>query len=154
MKKIIIIFFAIVELLKADEDLLKLVLDLTTSDVHKFEKTILKGVSLNKAYYESKFKELEVVVIIHGGAYKFFIKNLASSPFKDDKKLSKVAKEFSVRIKSLAQTYEVKFLICEAGMDKHQLKKEDVYDYVKLIPNAMIGLIDTQNDGFAYIPVN
>jgi len=154
MKRIFIIFIIFIGFLKADENLLKLVLDLTTSDVSKFERTILKGISINKANYESQFKELEVVVVIHGGAYKFFVKDLLSSPFKDDKKLSKVAKEFSVRIKSLAQTYEVKFLICEAGMDKHQLKKEDVYDYVKLIPNAMIGLIDTQNDGFAYIPVN
>jgi len=153
MKKIIIFFFTIVQLLKADEEVLKLLVDLTTSDINKFEKNILKGVTLNKDYYESKFKELEVVIVIHGEAYKFFLKNLLSSAYKKDKKLLKVAKEFRIRIKSLHDIYDVKFLICAAGMNSRLLKKEDIFDFVELTPNAMIALIDTQNDGFAYIPV-
>ena len=153
MKRIVIVFIIFIEFLKADENLLKLVLDLTTSDVSKFERTILKGISINKANYESQFKELEVVVVIHGGAYKFFVKDLLSSPFKDDKKLLKFTKEFAIRIKSLHDTYDVKFLICKSGMDSRGINKENIFDFVELIPNAMMGLIDTQNNGFAYVPV-
>jgi len=153
MKKIILICITIVGLLKADDDTLKLVLDLTTSDVIKFERTILKGISKNKANYESRFKELEVAVIIHGGAYKFFIKDLKSSQYKDDKKLLKLSKEFATRIKSLHDTYDVKFLMCKAGMDSRGIKKEDLFEFVELTPNAMMGLIDTQNNGSAYMPV-
>jgi len=153
MKKVIIICIALIGLLKADENVMKLVLDLTTSDVVKFERTILKGIALNKARYERQFKELEVVVVIHGGAYKFFIKDLNFSQYKDDKKLLKVSKEFLSRIKSLHNTYDVKFLMCKAGMDARGISKEDILDVVELTPNAMIGLIDAQNNGSAYMPV-
>lgn len=153
MKKFFIIFIVAIGLLKADENSLKLALDLTTSDVSKFERSILKGISINKAYYEGQFKELEVVAIVHGGAYKFFIKDLASTQYKNDKELLKVKKDFEKRIKSMSETYEVRFLICKSGMDSRKIKKENMYDFVELVPNAMIGLIDTQNDGFAYVPV-
>jgi len=33
------------------------------------------------------------------------------------------------------------------------LTKKDVYDFVKIVPNSTIGLIDRQNEGYAYIPV-
>jgi len=153
MKKLLIILTVMVGLLRADEDTVKLLLDLTTSDIGKFERTMLKGVALNKAYYQSKFKDLEVVAMIHGDAYKFFVKDLSTSPYKDDTKLLKVSKDFAVRIKSLHDTYKVKFLICEAGMKHRSIKKDNIFDFVEVIPNAMIGLIDAQNDGAAYVPV-
>jgi len=37
-------------------------------------------------------------------------------------------------------------------MKKNKLTKEDIVDYVTIIPNASIGLIDKQNEGFAYLP--
>ncbi|QOY54857.1 DsrE family protein [Candidatus Sulfurimonas marisnigri] len=153
MKKFIIIVTIFLGLLRADEDIYKLVLDVTTSDIGKFKQSVISGVAKNKAYYEGKFKELEVVAVIHGGAYKFFLKDVASSKYKEDKELIKEQKELAIRVKSLSETYNVKFLICKSGMDKHLIKKEDMYDFVELIPNAMIGLIDTQNNGSAYVPV-
>lgn len=153
MNKFLIILIICMGLLKADEGMLKLAMDLTTSNIDKFERSILKGITFNKAYYQGQFKELEVVVIIHGGAYKFFIKDLSSTKYKKDKKLLNVSKELGIRIKSLHDTYGVRFLICEAGMNYHSLRKENIYNFVELTPNAMIALIDAQNDGFAYIPV-
>ncbi len=76
MKKFILIFVIVLSALRAEEDVLKIVLDVTTSDVAKFKQSVLSGVAKNKAYYESKFKELEVVAMIHGGAYRFFLKDL------------------------------------------------------------------------------
>jgi intracellular sulfur oxidation DsrE/DsrF family protein len=43
--------------------------------------------------------------------------------------------------------------MCGAGMPKHGLKAKDIVPYVKIIPNSTIGLIDRQNEGYAYIPV-
>lgn len=153
MKKIIIILITMLSLLRAEQDTQKLVLDLTTSDIAKFEQVILRGIVLNKAHYEGKFKELDVIVVIHGGAYKFFIKNVQSSQYKNDKKLLKISKEFAIRIKSLSQTYGVKFLMCKAGMEHRKIKKEELLDIVGLTPNVMIALIDAQNNGYAYMPV-
>jgi len=153
MKRVILIILTVVGLLKADENVLKVVINLTTSDVNKFERSILQGIATNKAHYESTFKELDVIAVIHGGAYKFFIKDLSSSEYKYDQALLEVQENFKKRLKSINDTYGVKFLMCGAGMRKHKIKEEDVYDYVKIIPNAMIGLIDAQNNGYAYVPV-
>ncbi len=38
-------------------------------------------------------------------------------------------------------------------MPKYGLKAKDIVNYVKIIPNSTIGLIDCQNEGYAYIPI-
>ena len=153
MKKLILLL-AFVGLLSANDESAKLVIDLTTSSVVKFEKNILKGIVAHKTHYENNLKELEVAVVIHGGAYRFFVKDLQSSMFKDDKELVKVYADLKKRIASLSETYEVEFLMCKAAMNRNKLVEKDIVDYVKLVPNSTIGLIDKQNEGFAYIPVS
>ena len=152
MKKIILLL-AFVGILSAGDETAKLVLDLTTNSVAKFEKHILKGIVVNKIHYQNNLKELEVAVVIHGGAYRFFVKDLQSSMFKDDKELSKVYADLKKRIATMADTYEVEFLMCKAAMKRNKLEEEDIVEFVKLVPTSTIGLIDKQNDGFAYIPI-
>jgi len=119
----------------------KAVIDVTTGDLERFEQKVIKGSTAFKNYFEGNFKEIDIVVVIHGDAYKFFYK-------KNKKPL------LSQRIRSLATTYDITFLMCEAGMKKLHLKKSDVLDVVAFIPNAGIGLITKQNSGYAYIPVH
>jgi len=152
MKKILI-FLVLLGLAQADEETARVVYDLTTSNVAKFEKNILKGIAINKAYYQGSFKELEAVVVIHGGAYRFFVKDIEKSMFNTDLKLVEVYSDLKKRIAIMADTYEVEFLMCRASMSKNKLEEEDVVEFVKIVPNSTIGLIDKQNEGFAYIPV-
>lgn len=152
MKKLLILLSLLMSLLHAESESAKAVYDLTTGDVSKFEKYILKGIVMNSEYYHSQLKELEVSVVIHGGAYKFFVKDLSSTAFKNDTKLGKVYAQLKKRIAILADTYNVEFLMCGVGMKKNKLSKKDIVDYVKIVPNANIGLIDKQNQGFAYLP--
>lgn len=154
MKKIIVLLVVLLGLLKADEGIQKLVIDLTTSDVITFENRVLKAVVMNKSYYESVFKELDVIVVIHGGSYRFFVKDLAKTIYRDDEKVAKASKNLKVRIESLMKTYNVKFQMCKVGMRKNKLTENNIYDFVEIIPSAMVGLINAQNDGFAYVPVN
>lgn len=153
MKKIILLL-AILGLLHADEEVAKVVFDLTTSDITSFEKKVLKGIVAHKTHYDSQLKELEVVVVIHGGAYKFFVKDPKNSPFKEDKKLLEAHPDLQKRIASMADTYEVTFLMCKAAMKRNKLEEKDIYSYVTMVPNSTIGLIDKQNEGFAYIPID
>ncbi len=44
--------------------------------------------------------------------------------------------------------------MCEVGMKKNKLKEKNIVSFVELIPNSTIGLIDKQNEGYAYIPVS
>jgi len=151
MKKLFLLL--LVALALHAEQTMKVVIDLTTGDLHTFESKILKGIVAHKTYYEGKLQELDVAVVIHGNAYKFFVKDPAHSPFKEDKALLSASKDLSKRIAVLADTYDVTFLMCKSGMDKKKLTSKDVYDFVSTVPNAGIGLIDKQNDGYAYLPV-
>ena len=153
MKKILFFFFVNIGLIYAQENVVNVVYDLTTKDLATFELKILKSIVSNKAYYEGKLKELNVAVVIHGGAYKFFVKNPADSEFKEDKELLNSYKDLAKRIKYMSENYEVEFLMCGVGMQKHALNKNGIYTFIKVIKNASIGLIDKQDAGYAYIPV-
>ena len=151
--KIFILILAMLGLLNAQQIQHKVVFDLTTSDIKTFEKRLLSAIVHQKTHYEGKLEELKVVVVIHGGAYKFFIQDLAASPFKDDKNLVAAHSDLSKRIASMSQNYEVEFLICEIGMRGLKIAESTLYDFVEVIPSSTIGLIDKQNEGFAYIPI-
>jgi len=152
VKRILILFCLLLPLYAQENP--KVVIDLTTGDLHTFESKILKGIVAHKTYFESRLKELDVAVIIHGNAYKFFVKDPLHSPFKTDKALVAASAELKKRIASLAETYDVAFLMCRSGMEKKRLTPESVYGFVSLVPNAGIGLIEKQNEGYAYLPVN
>jgi len=159
MKKIILLLLIIQFTLFAqetnstEEKSIKVVYDLTTKELSNFERRILKAIVANKAHYEASLKELDVTVVIHGDAYKFFLINPSNSIYSKESELIKSHKALAKRIKSMVENYEVEFVICEIGMEKRKIKRSDIYPFVKIIPNSMIGLIDRQNEGYAYLPV-
>ena len=152
MKKIVL-FLLLSGYLLADESSLKVVYDLTTGNVKEFKQKILQGIVFNKAHYEREFKELDVSVVIHGGAYKFFFKTLKNTPYEKDKQLLKEFESLKKRIASLSEIYDVEFNICEVGLKNRKIQKKSLASFVKIIPNAAITLIDKQNNGFAYLRV-
>lgn len=152
MKKLFILFALVTSLFAEGE--LKVVIDLTTGDMHTFEQKILSGIVAHKTHFEGKLEELDVSVVIHGDAYKFFVKDPAHSPFKEDLALRKKHEELAKRVASLSETYDVEFLMCKSGMVKRKLSEQEVFDFVATVPNAAIGLIRKQNEGYAYLPVN
>ena len=151
MFKILFVLFSLMFTLFADSSY-KVVYDLTTGDLSKFKQKVLSGIASNKGHYEGKLETLKVAVIVHGDAYKFFIKDLTISPYAKNKKLQAEQEDLAKRLRSLANYYEVEFLICHTGIKHRKIKESNLYSFIKLTPNASIGLIDKQNDGFAYIP--
>jgi intracellular sulfur oxidation DsrE/DsrF family protein len=152
MKKFFLLC-AVVATLSAS-DIKKVVYNLTTSSLEKFEQRLIKGIVTHKTHYENNLQELDVIVVIHGDAYKFFLKNPMQSSFKEDSEAKKITPELAKRLETLASTYDVKFWMCASGAKKHKIAQEDTLSFVKMIPNAAIGLIDAQNDGYAYMPLN
>lgn len=153
MKKIVLLFFTLVSLLLAEDSTKKVVIDLTTGDPKVFETKILSGIVSHKTYFEGKMEELDVAIIIHGGAYKFFVENLKDSPYAKDKVLLAKQKEYAARLKALVDTYGVELYMCDSGRRKHEIDMKVLYPYVKTVVNAAVGLIEKQNDGYAYVPV-
>jgi len=154
MKKYFLLLLSTITILLAQDKTAQVVYDLTTNNMEVFERKILKAIVANKAHYEASLTELDVVVVIHGDAYKFFLKNPLKSIYKEDKVLIEKYKNLAKRVSSMVDNYDVEFLMCGAGMKKRELKKSDIYKFVTIIPNSTIGLIDKQNEGYAYIPVN
>ena len=151
MKKLLLLLI-LVTLTYAQENP-KVVFDLTTAKLQTFEKHILKAIPVHKTHYEGKLQELQVSVVIHGGAYKFFIKDPKNALVKKDPLLLKAHETLQKRVSSVASTYDVEFLMCEVGMLKRGLTKKDLYPFVKVVATSTAGLIDKQNAGFAYIPI-
>lgn len=151
--KFILTLLSLIGLIFADEESAKVVFDLTSGNMKTFEKHILKGVSVHKTNYENSFKELEVAVVIHGEAYRFFLNDIKSTKYKSDTKLVQEYATLKKRVASIAETYEVKFYMCKAAMPRHKLEPEDIVEFVQLVPNSTMALIDRQNEGFAYLPV-
>lgn len=154
MMKKWMVLLALAATLWAEEGVKKLVFDLKSGDLPTFEKKILQGISVHKAHYEGKLEELEVAVVIHGDAYKFFVKNLKNSPYKDDAALQAAHAQLQKRIETMVDTYGVEFVMCEATMNALKIERSNVYDFVTLTPNSTIGLIDKQSDAYAYVPVH
>ena len=153
MQKTLLFLLTFCTLLLAEETSAKIVYDLTTKNQKAFERKILKAIVANKSYYEGKLKELDVTVVIHGGAYRYFTVDPSKTEYKTDTLLLSDYASLKKRIKIMSDTYDVEFLMCGAGMPKHGLKAENIVSYVKIIPNSTIGLIDRQNEGYAYIPL-
>lgn len=152
--KSLFVLLTLCTLLFAEEGVKKVVFDFTSGNIETLEKKVIKGIVFNKELYENKLEKLNVSVVIHGDAYKFFIRDLARSPYKNDAPLRKVHADLGKRLTSLASTYEVEFIMCQAGMKAKTIDPKTLYDFVQLIPSSTTGLIDKQNDGYAYVPVH
>jgi hypothetical protein len=154
MKNLFLVMVLFLGLLKADSDVKKVVFDLTTSNLTTIEKRLINGVAFSNKHYQSASTVLDNRVVIHGDAYKFFVKDILKTKCKEDKKLQAKAKDIHEKLASLANRYNVKFLMCGVGMKAREIEKDNILDFVEVIPSAMIGLIDAQNDGYAFVPID
>ncbi len=152
MKKIVL-FLMLAGILQAQE-IHKVVYDLTTANIKTFEQRLLKGIVYTHTYYENNSKKLDAVVIIHGGAYKFFLKDVKKSEFKNEQEVINAQTSLKNSLEELSDTYNIEFLMCNVGAVKHKLKRDNIYSFVKMTPSAVIGLINFQNKGYAYVPIN
>jgi intracellular sulfur oxidation DsrE/DsrF family protein len=152
MKKLILLI-SITLFLNAQDVVKKLVLDVTTSDIKNIERKVLSGTVKHKNYYESKLEELEVTIVIHGGAYRYFVKDLSKTLYKDEKNTIKTQANLHTRLKALSELYDVEFIICSSGLKKLKINQDNIYDFVKFAPTSTIALINKQNNGYAYIPI-
>ncbi len=132
----------------------KVVIDLKTGDIKKLKIYLLSGLSNMIEYYKNNLTDLKAVVVIHGDAYKFFIKDLKNSPYADDKVLKKEQKELYQRLKTLHQIYGVRFEMCDIGRKARKIPKGSIYPFVHLEYSAGVSLINWQNKGYAYLPIH
>ncbi len=153
MKLIMILSWTILAV-KADEEIVrKVVYNLKTGDIIKIERELIGGIIAHTTYYQSKLEELHVRVVIHGDAYKFFMKDLNNTAYAYQPQLVAKKSDLEKRLGTLSKQYGVKFLVCKAGVESRKLRKKAFYPFVSMVENAAIGLIDAQNEGYAYLSI-
>lgn len=152
MRSFFMVFILIVSLY-ADSDEKRVVFDLTIGDVNRFEQVVLKGTEAHSTHYAQEFKTYRPVFVIHGDAYRFFLKDLKGTPYEGDSELVKRRAELGSRLASLVENYDVTFEVCSAGMRKKKIPFANLYPFVTPIFTSTAGLIAWQEKGYAYIMV-
>lgn len=131
----------------------RVVIALTTGDLATFEKRIVKGLPALAAAYREQGRELVPVVVIHGDAYKFFLRDLSSTRYASDGAVKARQPALRKVLEELSAKHGVRFEICRSGMRARDLDPKNVYAFVHVVPNAGIALIDWQQRGYAFLPV-
>jgi len=157
MKKIaqfiMIMILGVSSLHSEEESVKKVVYNLTTGDIKQLERRLIGGIISHTTYYQSKLEELDVRVIVHGDSYKFFMKDFNNTAYAYDPKLVAAQKDLGKRLGTLANQYGVIFQVCESGVKHRKLNKKAFYPFASMVHNAAVGLIDAQNEGYAYLAV-
>jgi len=148
--KVFLVFMTLITSVFATE--YKAIFNLTSSDKEVLNTSLIDNINNLKQHYKSQGDDLKVVVIISGGAYKFFIEDIENSSYKNEKNISALQKEFREKLQALADQGVV-FEMCGMGMKKHAINKKVLYPYVTPVFNRTSSLIHWQNKGFALINV-
>lgn len=151
MKRLFLLLITFSTLYSAD---MPIVVGLTTSKLSTIEKRLIKGLQHTADYYSEQGQSSDIVVVIHGGAYKFFINSLSDSPYRNDLELQQDQAALKKKLEMFVKKYPVRFEICSQGLKGNNIRKENLYDFVHPIPSAMIGLTRLQKKGYVYLPID
>jgi len=132
----------------------KVVYDLTSGDVLTIKHKVLGSIRGVANYYASKKEKIEIMVVISGDAYKFFIDDLESSPYAKDEEVEDIQMHFKPRLEMLHELYGVTFNMCKSGMIARKIDPKTLYPYVNAKKMKSVYLIDAQNQGYAYMPIH
>ncbi len=134
-------------------DTKKAVFALTTPDIEKIENRLIGGIKGATKYYKNQNQQLESIVVIHGEAYKFFVKDITKTAIETESMMDIDTDELHAKISDFIKTHNVSLYICSVGMKRNGIEESNILNNIKVIPSAMIELIELQNSGYAYIPI-
>lgn len=151
MRILVILFLCMVSFSFAETK--KIMIDLKTGDLESFDKAFLNGVPGTIEHFATQGESVEVAVVIHGDAYKFFVQNLNNTSYGLDESLAKHQESIQQRLEQMVKKYRIHLEVCMSGMHKKGILSEDLYSFVTPIKSAMVGLVKWQNEGYAYVPL-
>ena len=131
----------------------KAIFNLTSPDKHAMQNSLIGTINGLKQHYKEQGDNLEVVVIISGGAYKYFIQDINNSPYKNDKTMPAIQDKFKDQLHSLVAS-GVKFEVCGLGLKKNKINKDILYPFVKPVYSRSASLIYWQSKGYSLISVH
>lgn len=115
----------------AQEKPVKIIFDVTSSDVKVHQSAIRHIKAMSKAYPESQFE-----MVMYGGAMDMVIKG--KSAVEDD-------------IFTLSSDENISFVICQGTMKRHKVEKSVLIPGVIPLPDGILELAQKQQEGWSYI---
>ena len=91
-------------------------------------------------------KDYRFVVTIHSYCIPIVEKNLKKFPKKKAKKIEFIQSQ----LRTLKELYNVEVKACRIAMDRGRIT--GVPDFIDVVPNSWITLIELQNSGYAFVP--
>ena len=132
----------------------KIVYDLKTGDPDEIVFALFDDIKRNAAHYAERGIDFKAAVVISGQAYKFFVEDIAHSPFEDDAELPAIQAKFRPILEELVNNYGVEFNMCIVGMQRRNLTADVLYPFVDATKSQPVYLADYQADGYAYLPLD
>jgi len=115
----------------SQENPVKIVFDVTSSDVKVHQSTLRHVKAMSKAYPDSQFE-----VVMYGGAMDMVLKG--KSTVEED-------------IGSLSLNENISFLICQGTMRRNKVDESVLILGVTKVPDGILELAQKQQEGWSYI---
>ncbi|WP_057939539.1 DsrE family protein [Algoriphagus resistens] len=109
----------------------KILFDLTSKDPAVHQATIRHVTAMSEAYPDAEFE-----VVMYGGGVFMVVPEQSS-----------VTKE----VRELVARDNVKFVVCEMGLKRHQLQLSNLIPGVGSVPDGILELVQKQAQGWGYI---
>lgn len=106
-----------------------------TAGTPEAQKALLGQLHNLLQYYHDRQAGITVEVAVHGDAYPLLF--AADNPFTD-------------RVKDL-HTRSVRWLICQNTINGQQLRPDQLFPFVEVVPAAVAHLVERQSEGWSYI---
>lgn len=133
MKKYIIILLAVFFTLNltAQEKPIKIVFDVTSSDVKVHQAAIRHVKFMSQAYADAQFE-----VVMYSGSIDMVLKDKSS-----------VAED----LEALAKNKNITFVVCQGTMKRHKITDDQLIPGLVQVPDGILEIIMKQADGWGYI---
>ena len=133
MRKVLNIVLACLftTLASAQENPVKIVFDVTSSNTGVHESTMRHVKMMSKAYPDSMFE-----VVMYSGAYEMVVKDKSA---------------VSDEMEALAKNNNVDFVVCQASLNRHEIDASQLVAGVRTVPDGILEIIQKQGEGWGYI---
>jgi len=133
MKKTAILILSLFMMtnLTAQEKPVKIVFDVTSSNVKVHGAAVRHVKGMSKAYPDSKFE-----VVMYSGAINMVLKDKSS---------------VAVDMEALAKNKNVSFVVCEGTMKRYKIEKSQLISGVTTVPDGILEIVERQAEGWGYI---
>jgi intracellular sulfur oxidation DsrE/DsrF family protein len=111
---------------------------------------MLTNMNNHLSVYEFDDMKVKLVIVTHGAGVKFFIDDLAGTPWADDKIDPDLYKRFTGLSKFGVEAYLCEITFKRNNIDLGKAKKDS---FLKFVPSGVATVAALQGKGFAYVKV-